>query len=177
MITGLLIGGLVGLITSVPAAVVYSKKTLENEENMIESPSLVRTSSATEPIVTDTARIGRVEVKATSVYRNEKQDKAMFDLVFKIVEPNVPQTGIGIIDPVVTWVHATRNNKTKQVSDKIFDSNVYLLQPGEEHKVKASLEDQKNMLVSHVKMKIYEGGVGKTHNIQLKIEDYSYVDR
>lgn len=177
IITSIVIGSVVGLVSTAPIAAVYAKRKITFEENntleLSTTSSNIVENGAT---ISDSVNFGKLSVKTTSVYRDAKNNRAIFNLVFKLLDENSPKVGVGIVNSEVTWVSTTRKNKSKQTSHNYMKTKVFLLENSDELKVEVPLDDEKNMKISHVKLKIYEGKVGKTHNIQLKVEDYSYVD-
>lgn len=177
IITSIVIGSVVGLVSTAPIAAVYAKRKINFEENntleLTANPSNAIENDAT---ISDNVNFGKLSVKSTSVYRNAKNNRATFNLIFKLLDQNSPKTGVGIVSSEVTWISTTRKNKSKQTTHNYMKTKVFLLENSDDLTVEVPLDDEKNMRISHVKLKIYEGKVGKTHNIQLKVEDYSYVD-
>lgn len=178
MLESLIIGGLFGLVTTGPPAVIYAKtklgsfgKTDQNGSKEIAAPD----------IVSDTVDLGNIIVSAGSVYR--KDDKAIFDLDFmlKNAEENV-KIGVGIVDVKTTWIGERNPNHSKQTSIQYIRERVIAL--SDQATVPVPVKDVKGMMISHAIVDIYEGmnhkdkdSVARNHRVQLKITDYTHVDR
>lgn len=180
MIELFIIGGvLAGMGVSVPVAVGHARKALSAEAGLHNEGPSPQTAIVAEPSIVDVAKAGNVEIKSTSVYRTENSRKATFNLVFQKVAENVPKVGMGIVSVEVFWVNVKNATKTKSVTEADVDikQTIFLLDNDKPRTIPVSVHDEKHMKINHIKLKLYEGGASKTHKVQMRIEDYTYMEQ
>ena len=172
-------GVLAGMGVSVPVAIGRVRKALSAEAEQYDTNLSPQTAIVAEPSIVDVAKAGHVEIKSTSVYRSENSRKASFNLVFQKIPENVPKVGMGIVSIEVFWVNVKNATKTKSVTeaDVNLKQQIFLLDNNEPHTIPVSVNDEKHMRINHIKLKLYEGGASTTHNIQMRIEDYTYMEQ
>lgn len=180
MIELFIIGGaLAGMGVSVPVAVNRARKALSDEARASNDNPSPQTAIVAEPSIVDVAKVGNVEIKSTSVYRTENSGKATFNLVFQKIAENVSKVGMGIVSIEVFWVNVKNATKTKSVTESNVNvkQSIFLLDNDKPRTIPVSVSDEKHMRINHIKLKLYEGGASKTHNIQMRIEDYTYMEQ
>lgn len=172
-------GVLAGMGVSVPVAIGRVRKALSAEAEQYDTNLSPQTAIVAEPSIVDVARAGAVEVKSTSVYREGNTRKAKFNLIFKKIPKNISKVGMGIVSIEVFWVNVKNATKTKSVSDAEVEmkQKIFLLDSTEPHTILITVPDEKHMRINHIKLKLYEGGASTTHNIQMRIEDYTYMEQ